>query len=61
MNATNVTNAINPNANSEQKKLKIHCDIKDKLDYFIKQKKNSQYYIPRVIRMRKKRSCNRFY
>lgn len=31
--------AINPNANSEQKKLKIHCDIKDKLDYFIKQKK----------------------
>ena len=36
--------AINPNANSEQKKLKIHCDIKDKLDYFIKQKK-----IPNII------------
>jgi len=30
--------------NSEQKKLKIHCDIKAKLDYFIKQKK-----IPNII------------
>ena len=36
--------AINPNTNSEQKKLKIHCDIKAKLDYFIKQKK-----IPNII------------
>ena len=44
MNAINATSAINPNANSEQKKLKIHCDIKDKLDYFIKQKK-----IPNII------------
>jgi len=40
----NATNAINPNTNYEQKKLKIHCDIKDKLDYFIKQKK-----IPNII------------
>ena len=44
MNATNSTSAINPNANFEQKKLKIHCDIKSKLDYFIKQKK-----IPNII------------
>ena len=34
----------NANANFEQKKLKIHCDIKSKLDYFIKQKK-----IPNII------------
>ena len=34
----------NTNANFEQKKLKIHCDIKSKLDYFIKQKK-----IPNII------------
>jgi hypothetical protein len=40
----NATNAINQNTNSETKKLKIHCDIKDKLDYFIKQKK-----IPNII------------
>ena len=32
------------NSNFEQKKLKIHCDIKSKLDYFIKQKK-----IPNII------------
>ena len=39
------TNAnTNANANFEQKKLKIHCDIKSKLDYFIKQKK-----IPNII------------
>lgn len=34
----------NANVNFEQKKLKIHCDIKSKLDYFIKQKK-----IPNII------------
>jgi DNA polymerase III delta prime subunit len=39
------TNAnTNANVNFEQKKLKIHCDIKSKLDYFIKQKK-----IPNII------------
>ena len=35
---------MNANVNFEQKKLKIHCDIKSKLDYFIKQKK-----IPNII------------
>ena len=47
MNANANTNAntnANANANFEQKKLKIHCDIKSKLDYFIKQKK-----IPNII------------
>ena len=38
------TTAVNANSNSETKKLKIHCDIKEKLDYFIKQKK-----IPNII------------
>ena len=37
-------NSIIVSLNSEQKKLKIHCDIKAKLDYFIKQKK-----IPNII------------
>ena len=37
-------NSIIVSSNSEQKKLKIHCDIKAKLDYFIKQKK-----IPNII------------
>ncbi len=43
MNANIIINttAVNANSNSETKKLKIHCDIKEKLDYFIKQKKNS--------------------
>jgi hypothetical protein len=45
-NTTNTTNTVvsNSNSHSEIKKLKIHCDIKDKLDYFIKQKK-----IPNII------------
>jgi len=44
MNTIN-TNTINATtSNYEQKKLKIHCDIKAKLDYFIKQKK-----IPNII------------
>ena len=44
MNTIN-TNTINATtSNYEQKKLKIHCDIKSKLDYFIKQKK-----IPNII------------
>jgi hypothetical protein len=42
--ATNTTNTVISNSHSEIKKLKIHCDIKDKLDYFIKQKK-----IPNII------------
>ena len=38
------TSTINATSNSETKKLKIHCDIIEKLDYFIKQKK-----IPNII------------
>ena len=32
-------NPENTILNNNTKKLKIHCDIKEKLDYFIKQKK----------------------
>jgi hypothetical protein len=41
---SNATTTITSISNYEIKKLKIHCDIKDKLDYFIKQKK-----IPNII------------
>jgi len=44
MNTNTNTNTVNATSNSETKKLKIHCDIKEKLDYFIKQKK-----IPNII------------
>ena len=44
MNTNKNTNTVNATSNSETKKLKIHCDIKEKLDYFIKQKK-----IPNII------------
>ena len=43
MNAINL-NSVNTISNYDTKKLKIHCDIKEKLDYFIKQKK-----IPNII------------
>lgn len=55
VNTTNIVNTSTINAttsNSETKKLKIHCDIIEKLDYFIKQK-NSQYYFSRCIWVRK--------